>query len=209
MGAVFLLAFSFLMMLPGGARSQTVIERLEVFRSDGWLACEIRSGQMMDERIRSTVESGLPGACLYDLRLKWSDNGEVLHLPVRLSLRLDLWEESYYVEGAGLSEQFATIDMADSAWAHLDEVRLLRLDQLDANRPLELEVVLLVSPLGAEQRAWIDDYVSQANRNQRNELSLNLGGLLKKVFGNQEGGGQSSARLSIAPFTVNGLEARP
>ena len=113
------------------------------------------------------------------------------------------------MEGAGHSEQFASIDLADSAWAHLTEIRLLPLSQLDANRALELEVVLLVSPLGAKHRAWIDDYVSQASRHQRNELSLNLGGLLKRIFGKQDGGGKAGARRASPPFTVNGLEIRP
>lgn len=195
--------------MPGFARAQTRIEGLEVYRSNGWLACEIRSSEMMDPRIRSTVESGLPGACLYELRLKWSDDGEILRVPLQLSLRLDLWKEVYYVEGAGRRERFASLALADSAWAHLEGVRLLPLDQLDANRALELEVMLIVSPLGAEQRAWIDDYVSQASRNQRSELSLNLGGFLKKVFGKDSGTGQASANLVSAPFTVRGLEARP
>ena len=203
------LALLSLWLLPATTIAQTRIDQLEVYRSDGWLVCEIRSSEMMDSRIRSTVESGLPGACLYDLRLKWSDNGEILRLPLKLSLRLDLWEDTYYVEGAGQQESFASLDRADSAWAHLGGVRLMRLDQLDANRSLELEVVLLVSPLGAEQRAWIDDYVSQANRNQRNELSLNLGGFLKKVFGKSDATDQASASMASAPFTVRGLEARP
>lgn len=198
-----------LLFLPTSTNAQAVIERVEVYRSGEWLACEIRSSHMLDERIRSTVESGLPGACLYDLRLKWSDNGEVLRLPLEFSLRLDLWEENYYVEGAGRSESYASIDRADSAWAHLGEIRLVRLDELDANRSLELEVVLLVSPLGAEQRAWIDGYVSQANRDQRNELTFNLGGILKKVFGGGESGGSASARQAVPPFTVNALESRP
>jgi hypothetical protein len=204
-----LLGLLLLGCLPGFVHAQTRIDGLEVYRRDGWLSCEIRSSDMMDPRIESTVESGLPGACLYELRLKWSDDGEIVRLPLQLSLRLDLWEEVYYVEGAGREERFSSLARADSAWAHLENVRLLPLDQLDANRPLELEVMLIVSPLGAEQRAWIDDYVSQASRNQRSELTLNLGGFLKKVFGNDKDAGRASASRSSAPFTVRGLEARP
>jgi hypothetical protein len=51
--------------------------------------------------------------------------------------------------------------------------------------------------------------VSQAHRNQRNELSLNLGALMNKVFGKGGDASDAGTRWASAPFTVRGLETRP
>ena len=192
------------------AHAQGRIAGVELDRdSDGWLRCNVSAAELLDAKTLSTIESGLPSACLYEFRLRVDGGKQLLRMPLELSLRLEIWEDRYVVEGPGGSRSFASIDAADSAWAHPTGVRLLPTAQLPPGLALRLDVAVRVSPLGAAEKAWITDYVSQASRGQRNEFSLDLGGLLGRIFKGEAGSAVVGTGWSSPPFHVEELEVSP
>jgi len=188
------------------AHAQAQIQRVDVYAKDGWLACRVRASGLMDHRIESTVESGLPGACVYHVRLRYQDNGEIVSRPFELRLRLDVWNEQYVLESSLGEEIFLSLAAADSAWAHPAEIRLIEIDTVSPTRWLEVQADIFVSPLGADSRAWITDYVSQRSSGDRDEFSLDVGGLLRRFLGK----GRKKGRAFVAPaFQANSVERVP
>jgi len=185
-----------------------VVEEARLYRQEGWVRVEVRAGDLLDARTASTVDSGLPGTCVYSLRLVDPDERAVAERILELSLLLDLWENRYILDGPRGRHVFATLAAADSAWSHIDAVDLCRGPELSPGLAYRLHVQIAVQPLAPEVRQQLSRYVSSHSSRNREELSLDLGALFGRILGGGSAG-KDHVRYTSPPFRAADLEVRP
>ena len=157
---------------------------------EGWLVVDLQLGDLLDDRTRSTVESGLPGSCLIEVELR--DAGADYSVTRRLerSLEVDLWEDVVRMIENGRELVFASIAEADSAWSRWSSLRVAQWATLSADREYHLRVAVHVQPLGAEERERVSRWVSAGDRGDRRDVSIDMGGLVRRFFGSGDDGGE-------------------
>ena len=180
-------------------------------RESDWLVVDLRLHDLLDERTRSTVESGLPGSCLVEIELRDATGAARARRTLERSLEVDLWEDVVRLLEGENWRRFDSLAAADSAWSRWEGVRLARWHTLDPRRRYRLRVRILVEPLGAEERERVSRWVSRVERDDRRELSVDLGGLVQRFFGSADAA--SDAHLWSGPeFTpatlASGTEER-
>ncbi len=171
---------------------------------DGWLVAQIRLSGLIDQRTASTIDSGLPGICAYEVVLRGPDGGVRERLTWTVRLEHDIWEDRYLVRGPDGAREVASIAAMDSAAAHVADLRILPVAELRPEREYRLEVSVEVLPLGAEAEDRLTRYLSRRGGGSREELDVDLGSLFSRVFG---GGGGGGGRTSIA-WTGPGFRPR-
>jgi hypothetical protein len=190
------------------ARADPAVTEATPKRAQGWLEVEVLARDLLDARIASTVDSGLPGTCVYHIALREDDHEVVTERVLEMSLRFDLWDDRYVLEGPEGVRSFATLAAADSAWAHLDGVRLIPVSSLQSNLSYRLQVRVAVQPLAPEDQAWISRYVSQSSGAERQEFALDVGALLERFF-HERSDRQSGAAYLGPPFRLPDVEETP
>jgi hypothetical protein len=175
------------------ALAEARVERVVVYRDGGWLACDVAATGLLDARVRSTVESGLPGSCVYRLVLSREGDGELARVLWATSLQLDLWSERFLLTDPREARQFDAWQSADSALAHPRGLRLVQLEGLPRDRALRVSVDVLVEPLGPAERARLARYVSESSAAGADEFAVDIGGLLGRFLGRKGGGAAAHA----------------
>ena len=203
-------AFTVLLLAAAAVRVDAgSIESARPFRRQGWLHVTLQARDLLDARTVSTVESGLPGSCVYRIHLQDRQGEDVGQRLVELSVRLDLWENRYRLQGPQGSLDLSTLAAADSALSHLEAVRLLPLERLSDAQEYRLQVDVIVQPLAAHDQARISRYVSQNTRGPRQEFALNLSALFNRVFGQRGAAEDSGSPFRSAYFKPRELEESP
>lgn len=152
----------------------------------GWLVLDLQLGALLDARTRSTIESGLPGSCLLEIELVDHD-GEVSSVRrLERSLEVDLWEDLVRMLEQGRETQFASLAAADSAWAIWSSIPLAPESALDKRSSYSLRIAVEVRPLGSEERDRVSRWVSQSDRDGRRDMSIDMGGLVRRFFGSSD-----------------------
>lgn len=178
----------------GAARSRAgeVIDARPA-RSGSWLVVDLRTADLLDDRTRSTVESGLPGTCLLQVELR-DERGELTaRRLVERSLEFDLWEDVVRMIEGTREQVFDSLAAADSSWSHFDGLHLAPWSRLSPNQKYHLRVRLDVVPLGAEERQRVSQWVSRSESGDRRELSIDVGGLVARFLG----GGKDGADATV------------
>ncbi len=183
------------------------VEGIELGRRDGWVLLNLRARELLDTKITSTIESGLPGTCVYRVVLRERAGPTVVQRLMEFSLRLDLWEELYILETPARSRTFASLEEADAAWSRLHELRLFPTAELRASATYEVAVEVIVRPLAAADRARVAEFVRQTSSGDTQEFALDVGSVLSRLLG---GDRQSSATpMASVTFVVGELEQWP
>ena len=125
---------------------------VRVYRRSDHLYVDVTAARLLDERTAMTVDSGLPGTCVYRLRLEDREHRPVAERWVEMSLRLDLWENVYRLDGLGGPRNFATLAAADSAWSRVEAQRLCTADRLQPDARYRLLLTIAVQPLAPADR---------------------------------------------------------
>jgi hypothetical protein len=196
-------------LLASDASGDSRIVSMQVYRSEDWLECRLRAADLLDARVTSTVESGLPGALLYRIDLLDEHARTVARRIVELRLHLDVWNEIYWLESRSKRQAFHSISQADSAWSQPPPIRLAPLRQLLPQLGYRLQVELAISPLGHDEKAWISGYVSQASGSGTEEFSIDVGGLLGRFFRRKSEQDEKAGRWRGDLFRLEELEASP
>lgn len=183
------------------------IASARVYVESGTVRTDVRAIELLDARTESTIDSGLPGTCVYSLRLESREGGTVVDRYLESSLRLDLWENVYLLTDADGTRRFSSLDAADSAWSNLERIELIGRAALAAQGEYRLVVRVAVRPLAAEDRERMSRYVQKHSGSGAEELSLDLGALLSGMFG--QGDGEQITRFEGEWFVPAQLEARP
>jgi hypothetical protein len=184
-GGVFLLLLSLLPVLPvhaAGSRPAGRIVELRLFRSRGSLCALVRARDLLDERTRSTVESGLPGTCIYHLLLEERDGRKTAERVVKRTLRFDLWNNRYLLEEEENVRTCATQAEADSALERLDRCDLGPLSRLQAGAEYRVVVRVAVRPLAPEDRERLSRYVSRTSGGGE-EVAFDVGAVFDHLLG--------------------------
>jgi hypothetical protein len=180
----------------------------QVRRESDWLVVDLQLANLLDERTRSTVESGLPGSCLLEISLLDDRSDFEVTRRLERSLEVDLWEDVVRMIEAGREILFSSIAEADSAWSDWSSLRLARLPSLTGGRSYHLEVTVHVQPLGAEERERVSRWVSESGRGDRTDVSIDMGGLVRRFFGSGDSGREIDVWRGRS-FTLESLEERP
>lgn len=199
------------MFSPSGAFAEAATGRIvetRVYLDDGWVRLDLLAEDLLDERTALTIDSGLPGTCVYRLRLENRQRETVIEHYLEQTLRLDLWENIYFLEFRGQEQQFAALAAADSTWSRLEGFPLIRLSGLRPQQDYRLVVQVAVRPLAAEDRERMSRYVQRHSGTGSEELSLDVGALFAGLFG-RKGGGQKVARHEGPWFGIVDLEVQP
>ena len=198
-----LLSALVLLALPANAGR---IAEARLYVTAGSVRVDLTATDLLDQRTESTIDSGLPGTCVFGLHLesRRSTLGETF---VEQSLRLDLWENIYLLRRGIVEERFGSLAEADSAWSNLENIELVRQSVLVAERQYRLVVQVAVRPLAPEDRERMSRYVQKHSGSGSEELSLDLGALFAGMFG--RGDKDQVARFESEWFLPVELEVRP
>ncbi len=188
--------------------ANTEVTDLRVSRQEVWLCIDMQARELLDEHTALTVDSGLPGTCLYHIRLEDDQHTVAAEHYVEQSLRLDLWENRYILEGPNGRREFATLAAADSAWSRLEHHSICLLEQLQADRRYRVVIQIVVQPLATADRERLSRYVSRHSGSNSEELALDLGALFSRVLGGK-GGGDQVLRHDGPFFAIRELEEGP
>ena len=191
----------------GISRAGEVVDA-QLRREADWLVVDLQLAELLDERTRSTVESGLPGSCLLEIELL-DDRGE-LQASRRLerSLEVDLWDDLVRLIDPSQVIVYASIAEADSAWSRWSSLRLVRWSSLAGGRDYHLEIAVHVQPLGAEERERVSEWVSASGTGDRRDVSIDMGGLVRRFFGSGDETGD--VEIWRGPrFRIESVEVRP
>ncbi len=170
------------------------------------VSVDLRAEDLLDRRTESTINSGLPGTCVFRLRLE-SRERPIAERFVEQNLRLDLWEDVYRLQRGIAQQQYSSLEAADSAWSNLAGIQLARRSQLRPESLYRLVVQVAVRPLAPEDRERMSRYVRKHSGSGSEELSLDLGALFAGLFG---GGKQEQVvRFETDWFRPGELEVRP
>ena len=194
---VLLVALPLLVDVASAARVVSATPR----RVDGWLVVDVHAVDLLDERTRSTVESGLPGSCVLLVELRDSADAVAATHAIERSLALDLWENVVRLTEGGSERVFTALDTADSAWSRFDAVRLRRWGSLNSGATYQLHVSVHVQPLGSEERERVSRWVSQSDEGERREFAIDVGGLVRRFVKGSSSESDASVWKS-APFTL-------
>jgi len=181
---------------------------VHVYRQKEVLRVDVDARDLLDDRTAMTVDSGLPGTCVYRLRLEDREKRTVAEQWVEMSLRLDLWENVYRLEGTGPPRSFDTLAAADSAWSRLRGHGLVAIDRLQPGAEYRLVVGIAVQPLAPEDRERVSRYVSRNSGGAGEELAIDVGKVVSRLFrGSDEG---AAAGGHVGPyFRPQDLEVKP
>ncbi len=184
------------------------IDQMRPFRHQGRLFVEVQASDLLDERTASTIDSGLPGTCVYHIRVEDTNQMLVAERFLDLSLRLDLWENIYLLDGPMGQTSFNSLAAADSAWSHLPGVDLCTIERLVPSQLYQVQVQIAVHPLAPEDRARLSRYVSSNSGHNREELALDLGALFGRLLG--KGSSDKAQTRAVSPiFQREDLEEQP
>jgi len=184
------------------------VEQLRPFRHQGRLFVEIKASDMLDRHTASTIDSGLPGTCVYHILIEDANQALVAERYLDLNLRLDLWENQYLLDGPTGLISFNSLAAADSAWSHLPGVDLCDIEQLAPDQSYRIQVQIAVKPLAPEDQARLSHYVSNNSGRNREELALNLGALFGQLLGSRNSDQTQTNR--VGPFFIRQeLEQQP
>jgi len=161
----------------------TEIISVQPERRDGWLRLAVHARDLLDDRTRSTVESGLPGTCVYRIVLV-NDQGAIsAQRLLSFALRFDVWEELYRLDGPGGEQVFSSLADADSAWANLENIAIARLNTLRETSQYRLQVFVAVRPIAPEDRLRVAEFVNQSSAGQSEEMHIDIGALVSRLVG--------------------------
>lgn len=152
-------------------------------RSGAWLVVDVITQDLLDERTRSTVESGLPGSCVLHVELQDRDGAISFARTVERSLVFDLWEDVARLTEGARERVFPLLAVADSAWARFDAIPLAPWTSLASQTTYRLRVHLSVQPLGQEERERVSRWVTRSEQDERRAFAVDLGGLVRRFVG--------------------------
>jgi hypothetical protein len=180
----------------------------QVRHEDDWLVVDLQLADLLDDRTRSTVESGLPGSCLLEIELRDDRSDFRASRRLERSLEVDLWEDVVRVVEAGRALAYGSIAEADSAWSDWRSLRIARWSTLPGGRAWQLRIAVHVQPLGAEERERVSRWVSAGDRGDRRDVSIDVGGLMRRFFGS----GEDAREVDVwrgPTFRLESVEEKP
>lgn len=196
------------LLTAAGAQAAGSVEEVYIYKQTGSLRVEMHAGDLLDERTASTIDSGLPGTCVYYLRLEDQNESLVAEQFLEFSLQLNLWENLYFLSAPTGQLVYETLAAADSAWSHLYAVDVCPLARLERERAYRVQVQIAVQPLAPEVRERLSKYVSSNSSRSREELAVDLSALLGRLLGGSGSAGDQ-ARFTSDLFHIGDLEERP
>ena len=197
------------LVLTAAAPAPTaVVKEMHLFRQAGGVRVDLTAENLLDERTALTVDSGLPGTCLMHLRLEDREASAIAEQFLEWTLRFDLWENVYRLEGPHGSRVYPTMAAADSSWSRLRSHLVCPSDRLHADRDYRLVVRVAVEPLAPEDRERLGRYVRRNAGGAGEALAVDLGAAFSRLFG---GGRAPESALDAATeyFRIGDLERRP
>jgi hypothetical protein len=162
------------------------IVTVEAARRDSLLVCTLETRGLPDARSRETIASGLPSALLLAVELLDAD-GDLLaatRIPVRLEP--DLVAEVFLLRTPFLDLRAGTLDELAALLTRLGPLPVLPLSGIDPRRIVRLQARLAVYPLAPAEIARVHALFGteqDAGREERQELSVGIGTLVRRLFG--------------------------
>lgn len=178
--------FCAVLFSAGLARGAGQVTDLSLFRAEGWLRASVRARDLLDDRTRSTIQSGLPGTCIYQILVQDEAGRPVAEQYIELTLRYDLWENVYILEDVAGPHPFRTLASADSALSHRPDCGLASITSLQSSASYRVLVRVAVRPLAPEDRRRLSKYVSRTSGGGREEVAFDLSGVFKHILGEKE-----------------------
>ena len=203
-----LLLFCCAIVLAAGARADGQVTELRPYRAGGWLRAVVRAHDLLDDRTRSTVESGLPGTCIYGLRLEDRSGRLLAETFVERTLRYDLWENTYLLQQEDVTSPYSNLAAADSALSYLADCGICPLNRLEGSAEYRIVVRIAVRPLATEDRERLSRYVSRTTAGEGEEVSIDLGALFNHIIG-EKGKSKRVVEHSGLYFRLAELEEVP
>ena len=201
--AVLTVALSSVTVVRAGEVADVVVRH----ESD-WLVVDLQLTDLLDARTRSTIESGLPGSCLLEIELRDDRADFAVTRRLERSLEVDLWDNVVRLIESGRELVFVSLAEADSAWSTWSSLRIAQWSSLSRGGSYQLQVSIHVQPLGAEERERVSQWVSESGRGDRTDVSIDMGGLVRRFFGKRED--DSGVDVWRGPvFTLDSVEQTP
>jgi hypothetical protein len=149
-----------LALLATPAFGRGVITELRLYRTGESLRTDVTAQDLLDERTAQTINSGLPGVCVYVLRLEDRAGRPAVERHVERSLSFDAWKERYLLTSANGSFVLPTLAAADSAISRLANYELCPVSRLRSSDEYRLFLQIAVLPLASDDGVTLTGYVS-------------------------------------------------
>jgi len=183
------------------------VTEVDIYQRGDQLQVDVVATDLLDQRTSMTIESGLPGTCVYGLRLEDDEQQPVVERWVEMSLRFDLWENIYRLDGLGGPRSFTTLAAADSAWSRIEVPGFCAAARLRSDASYRLILTIAVQPLAPEDRERLSRYVSRNSGGGGEELALDVGKVLARLFRGTGNGKRSGLHVGEF-FRLGDLEVR-
>jgi hypothetical protein len=180
------------------AFGQGTITDLLLFRTRDSLRAEVRAQNLLNKRTTTTIESGLPGSCVYLLRLQDRSGRPVAERYVEWNLRYDMWLGGYLLEGAEDTLALPTLAAADSAISRLANYDLCPVSRLQSGEEYQLVLQIAVRPLASGDRKHLFRFASHGGDADDAGITFDLNRIFGHALEEEEGSRQIIGRAS--PF---------
>jgi hypothetical protein len=192
-----------------GARPE--IARVRLVEDGGHLAADIVTTGLFSERIVGTVQSGLPAVVDLFCIFSTPGGGTARENVISFTLRYDVWEDTYSIEGPDTTLGYASFAAMRAAIEHMRGVRLDPSGALDPARSYRLRLSVMISPLrGADREriaGWVSENMRSSDDDSWREQVLDLNDLISHFFSRGRGSADRSEWYESAFFKPGALPA--
>ncbi len=197
--------------IAGETKQPIQIRDLRVRANDGHLVLEFRADNLINEKIKGTIQSGLPAAVEFEIRLL-RGRGEILRKKFFRTLTYDIWSERYSIQFEDTTEVFTRFDAMLARISHCTDMLITTLNRLDRLARYTVKLRATVLPVSFRQNqklsGWLeasekeDDITSEE---RASGFKFNISRLISFFMGNRPGRGRTS-RWVETTFTLSDVQ---
>ena len=178
---------------------------------DTLLACTLRISGLPDAPSRETISSGLPSALVVAFEVE-DDAGETL-LETRIPIRIepDWLTEAFVVRTPFIELRAETLSELSDLLAHLGPMPVAPLRRIDPRQVIRVQSRLAIHPLAPAEIERVHALFGgdrDGGRENRQELSIGIGTLVRRLLGNEPDEDWIAAETSRA-FRADTLGGEP
>jgi hypothetical protein len=127
------------------------------------LTVTVQLADLFSPKITSTIRSGLPAVIRFDFRLLDEPDHEVQQVTRSLNILYDLWNDRYRLQFDGREQFAANFAEMQKICENIDELNLLALNRLSAQKTYRLRLQITVIPISTKQYQQLQDWLTASD----------------------------------------------
>ncbi len=195
----------------GDSRKPIHIRDLQVRAENGHLVLAFRADNLVSEKIKSTILSGLPAAVEFEIRLL-RGKGEMIRKSYFRTLSYDIWSEKFSIQFEDTTEVFRSFEAMLTRISRCTDMLITPLNRLDRLSRYTLKLRATVLPVSFRQNqklaGWLeasetsDDITSEE---RASGFKFNISRLISFFMGSRPDRGRTSKWFETT-FTLSNVK---